>query len=188
MPAAVHQVVPAAIHRTGLMRRIAPQIMILALLLSCMICPEAPECGVPTDSRPETTVLIVSGISKDPNDQATRDQAMSGLREHLLKRMNVDPQRLMVLTADASPASSLQSTVSQISRVMDTFASTVRPDGQVHLLLHRPGQCGRRGVAIQSARAGYDAERAGGPAQQDQGGHVSSSCSIAPVRLWPPKL
>jgi len=92
-----------------------------------MICPEAADCRVPTNRRPEATLLIISGISRDPNDQATRDQAMIALREHLLKRMNVDPQKLVVLTADASPASSLQSTVSQISRVMDTFASAVRP-------------------------------------------------------------
>ncbi len=107
------------------MRRKAPQTAILALLLSGMICPEASQCGTPADARQKTTVLIVSGISRDPNDQAACNQSVQALREYLLNRMHVDPQRLIVLTPDAPPASSVQSTASQISRAVDAFASTV---------------------------------------------------------------
>ncbi len=101
------------------MRKIASQ-AVTVVLLSCMVCPRVSMCGVPADSRPRTTVLIVSGISKDPSDRAAQNQAVSGLREYLLKHMNVDPQRLTILSAGAS-------TALQISRALETFASTVRP-------------------------------------------------------------
>ena len=87
-------------------------------LLSCTVCPQVSLSG---DSGRRTTVLIVSGINKDPHDQAVRHQTVSGLREQLLKRMNVDPKRLMVLSADAP-------TAPQISQAMETLASTVRPN------------------------------------------------------------
>jgi hypothetical protein len=102
------------------MRRIATQITVLALL-SCVVCPQVSKCGVSASSRPQTTVLIVSGISKDPNDQAIRNQAVSGLREHLLKRMSLDPQHLTILPADAS-------TASRVSQALETAASTLGPD------------------------------------------------------------
>jgi hypothetical protein len=128
--------------------------MILALLLSCMICPEASECGAPAADRQRTTAVIVSGISKDPNDQAAGNEAVSGLREHLLKRMNVDAQRLIVLAADAAPASSLQSTASQVSQAMETFASTVRPNDR--FIFYYVGQANAAGGELRFNLPGPD--------------------------------
>jgi len=136
------------------MRRMAPHITTLALLLSCMICPEAAECGMPASGRRQTTVLIISGISKDPNDRAAGNEAVNGLRAHLLKRMNVDPKRLTVLAADAPPASSLQSTASQISRLMETFASTVRPDDR--FIFYYIGQANAAGGELRFNLPGPD--------------------------------
>ena len=113
-----------------MMTHAALHIVLLAPLLLCSTGAGGPAGGAPAVNRQLTTVLIVSGISKDPSDQATKSQAVSGLREFLLKHMNVDPQKLMVLAADkaqAPPSSGLQSTASQIARTIDTLASTVRP-------------------------------------------------------------
>jgi len=113
-----------------MMAKTTPHMMMLALLLACSICLGGSERGAPTANQPLTTVLIVSGISKDPNDQANKAQAVSDLRDGLLKHMGVDARRLTILAADqpdTSAASSLQSTASQIARTMDTLAAAIRP-------------------------------------------------------------
>jgi hypothetical protein len=107
-----------------MMTKTVPCMVILALLLSYGICTGAVAGRGPT-------VLIVSGISKDPNDQATKTKAVSDLRDYLLKHMNVEPQRLVILTADkpaVASALSLQSTASEVSRIMDSLTSAVRPE------------------------------------------------------------
>jgi hypothetical protein len=102
-----------------MMTKAARSMMTLALLLSCSTAGTAP-----TVSRPLTTVLIVSGIGKDPNDQATRSQAVSDLRGYLLEHMNIDPQRLLILEADKPDTP----TASQIARTVDTLAAAIRSD------------------------------------------------------------
>jgi len=113
------------------MDRRTRQAIISALLLSCSTCSMGAEGAMASRSQSLTTVLIVSGISRDPSDQATRIQAVSGLRDYLLKHAGVGPHRLTILTADksdVSSASSLRCTASQIAQTIDTLAVTIRPD------------------------------------------------------------
>jgi hypothetical protein len=105
----------------------------------------------------DTYAVIVSGISKDPNDQAVRAQAVSGLREYLLKQMAVDPRRLTVFAADksnTSPASSLQPTASQVAKVIETLASTIRPEDR--FLFHYIGQANAAGGELRLNLPGPD--------------------------------
>jgi len=105
----------------------------------------------------DTYALIVSGISKDPNDQAIRGQAVSGLREYLLKQMAVDPRKLTVLAADkldASTASSLQPTASQILKTIDALAPTIRPEDR--FLLYYVGQANAAGGELRLNLPGPD--------------------------------
>lgn len=136
------------------MKTTASQVVTLALLLACVAGSEIADCGVPADNRPRTTALIVSGISKDPNDQAVKNEAVSGVREHLLKHMNVDPGKLMVLAADAPSAASGQSTASQISRALETYASTVRPSDR--FIFYYIGQANAAGGELRFNLPGPD--------------------------------
>jgi hypothetical protein len=110
----------------------------------------------------DTYALIVSGISKDPNDQAVRAQAVSGLREYLLKQMAVDPRKLTVLAADrpdGSPASSLQSTASQIMKTIDALAATIRPEDR--FLFYYLGQANAAGGELRLNLPGPDIAQQG---------------------------
>jgi len=109
----------------GTNRRLVKIVILFMYATSCLSLSSTPA------EAADTYALIVSGISKDPNDQAVRAQAVSSFREYLLKQMAVDSRRLTILAADkpdTPPASSLQPTASQITRVMDTLARTVRPE------------------------------------------------------------
>ncbi|MBN1509857.1 MAG: hypothetical protein JW955_23625 [Sedimentisphaerales bacterium] len=101
-----------------------PQLTSFFLLLSCGICAAGPQGAAQSVSQPSATVVIVSGISKDPNDQALRTRAVAGLREYLLRHMRVDPQRLTILAAD----SAVPSTASQVAQTIETLAPVVRPE------------------------------------------------------------
>jgi hypothetical protein len=76
-----------------------------------------------------TYVLLIQGISKDPVDRATKDQALSALRGFLLERTRVDPGRLVVLAArDGLPnEDGTQPTADNLRRTVDTFASRIQP-------------------------------------------------------------
>jgi hypothetical protein len=139
------------------MDRRTPQVIMLALLLSCSICSVRLEGGTPGANRALTTVLIVSGISKDPNDQTARLQAVGGLRDYLLKHTSVEPRRLTILTADkpdAPPVSSLRSTASQIAQTIDTLAATTRPEDK--FIFYYLGQANAAGGELRLNLPGPD--------------------------------
>jgi hypothetical protein len=134
-----------------------PKILMLALLLACRACAQDSAKGASAANRPLTTVLIVSGISRDPNDQATKAQAVSNLRECLLKRMGVDPRRLTILAADkpnASPASSLQPTASQIAQTVDALAASIHAEDR--FIFYYIGQANTAGGELRLNLPGPD--------------------------------
>ncbi len=142
-----------------MMKRTASQIVMLALLLSCGAYPGARAASrqPATDNRPLTTVLIVSGISKDAGDQAARLQAVAGLRDQLLKHTGVEPHRLTILTADkpdAPPASSVQSTASQLAQTIETLAATTRPEDR--FIFYYLGQANATGGELRFNLPGPD--------------------------------
>jgi hypothetical protein len=102
-----------------MMMKAASYIMVVTLVLSC-----SAYAGSSTTGRQQTTALIVSGISKDPGDQAARTQAVDSLREYLLQRMKVDPRRLVVLAGSGAEGA----TAERVRAAIDTFASTVRSE------------------------------------------------------------
>jgi len=139
------------------MDNMAPQTVMLILLLTCSACVGGSPDGAPIANRPQTSVLIVSGISRDPADQAARLQAVGGLRDHMLKHMSVEPRRLTILTADkpgAPPASSLQSTASQIAQTIDTLAATVHPEDK--FIFYYLGQANAAGGELRFNLPGPD--------------------------------
>jgi hypothetical protein len=110
----------------------------------------------------DTYALIVSGISKDPNDQAVKVQAVSGLREYLLKQMAVDPRKLTVLAADkpeAPPAYSLQPTAPQVVKTVDTLAASIRPEDR--FLFYYLGQANAAGGELRLNLPGPDLTQQG---------------------------
>jgi len=131
------------------MDRRTPQAMMLVLLLSGL-CSVGSQGGVPGTSRPQTTVLIVSGISKDPNDRATTLQAADDLRDCLLKHSGVEPRRLTILTADRSDAS----TASQIAQTIDTLAAAIRPEDR--FIFYYLGQANAAGGELRLNLPGPD--------------------------------
>jgi hypothetical protein len=124
-----------------------PQLVFLLLLLSCSFCSAG---AAPAIDRPSTTVLIVSGISRDLNDQALRTQAVTGLREYLLKQMKVDPQRLTILAAD----SALLPTASQVAQAIETLAPLIRAEDR--FIFYYIGQANTAGGELRFNLPGPD--------------------------------
>lgn len=134
--------------------RPVPKSLVTMVLVHAALC--ASLFPAPAEAA-DTYALVVSGISRDPNDQAVRAQAVTGLREYLLKQTAVDPRRLTVLAADrpdAPPASSQQSTASQIVRVIDTLAPTIRPEDR--FLFYYLGQANAAGGELRLNLPGPD--------------------------------
>ncbi|OHB68097.1 MAG: hypothetical protein A2Y77_13420 [Planctomycetes bacterium RBG_13_62_9] len=98
--------------------------MIVALLLWCGASAGGQAARAPTSNGSSTTVLVVSGISRDPSDQTARKQAVSTLREHLLKEMNVEPRRVVVLAGDGQEGA----TAARIGETIRTLAQAIRPE------------------------------------------------------------
>jgi hypothetical protein len=106
-----------------LIRRLA-----ILFVLTCTLCLAQP--APRTDSVPgDTYALLLQGISRDPVDRATKDQALNALRGFLLQRARGDPSRLVVLQAraDPSPAEETQPTADNLRRALNAFASRIQP-------------------------------------------------------------
>lgn len=126
------------------------QITILALWLSCDVCLAGSAQGAPTAGRPQTTALIVGGISRDPVDQSIKTQAVANLKECLLKRMNVDPRRLTILAADKPDAPA----AAQVAQAIDAIAGALGPNDKFIFLYL--GQANAAGGELRFNLAGPD--------------------------------
>jgi len=60
------------------------------------------ESGAKLTERQDTYVLIVSGISKDPNERSAKDKAVMNLRKFFLDDAKVESSRLSVLVDNSS--------------------------------------------------------------------------------------
>jgi hypothetical protein len=87
-----------------------------------------------------TYALIISGLSKDPNERAAKERIVNELRMYLLDKAAVEPSRLTLLVPDgsSSPASTQHSTADSIRKAIDSYASTIGPADRV--LLFYTGQ------------------------------------------------
>jgi hypothetical protein len=119
-----------------LLRRIA-----ILFVLTCTLClaqPAPRASSVPGN----TYALLLQGISRDPVDRATKDQALNTLRGFLLERARVDPSRLAVLQARDDPSQAddrgpetrtaafggpAQPTADNLRRALNAFASKIQP-------------------------------------------------------------
>lgn len=87
----------------------------------------------PTDPKPlqrrNTYAIIISGINKDPNEQQTKDKAITNLRNFLLNNAGIELDRLGVLTGSHSPAykGSILSTADNLKKQINTFAAAIKP-------------------------------------------------------------
>jgi hypothetical protein len=105
-------------------------------------------------------VLLIQGITRDPVDRATKDQALNALRAFLLERTRVDPGRLVVLTAhEGQPKEDgTQPTADNIRQTLDVFASRIQP--QDRLICYYLGQANVVGGVLRLNLPGPDiAER-----------------------------
>jgi hypothetical protein len=106
------------------------RIMKVAILF-LLLCITAAAFGAePNDAAPGGThVLIVSGISRDPQDRAIRSQTLTGLRACLRDVAKVDPRRVTVLTGDDPPSATTAgtSTAGLVDQAVKALASVVRP-------------------------------------------------------------
>jgi hypothetical protein len=87
-----------------------------------------------------TYALVISGLSKDPNERAAKERIVNDLRTYLLEQAGAEPRRLTVLTPDSSSsaASTQSSTVDNIKKAIDSYASTIGPTDR--FLLFYTGQ------------------------------------------------
>jgi hypothetical protein len=109
--------------------KIATVIVSMAFVTARAAASEAPPRG-------DTYALIVSGISKDPEDRLARDQVVRDFRTYLLEKASVRPNRLTVLVPEADAAGT--STADTIRETIRTYASaTTQAD---RLVLYYAGQ------------------------------------------------
>jgi hypothetical protein len=100
----------------------------------------ATDAGSP-DTPPlgETYALVVGGISRQIDDRLAREQVLRSLRTHLLKTTRIEPERLIVLTAEATSGDANHlSTAERLSDAVTTLAATVHAEDR--LLLYYAGQ------------------------------------------------
>jgi hypothetical protein len=94
--------------------------------------------------------LVVAGISKDPDDQAARNQALSDLQGYLLRQAKVDPRRLVVL----APEGTEPSTAVRVRETLSALAASVRPGDR--FLFYYIGQTNAVGGALRFNLPGPD--------------------------------
>jgi hypothetical protein len=76
-----------------------------------------------------TYALLVSGISKDPNERFVKDRIVNDLRAYLLDKASLDSKRLAVFVPDNSPSpeSAGVSSANNLRKAIETFASAISP-------------------------------------------------------------
>lgn len=82
----------------------------------------------PNEKR-DTYVLIVSGISKDPNDLSAKNRVATDLQRFFLTQAKVKPERLCLLVGNNSgmPESPRVSTADNVKEALIAFAAKIRP-------------------------------------------------------------
>jgi hypothetical protein len=87
-----------------------------------------------------TYAVVISGISRDPNERAAKERIVNDLRAYLLDKAAVEPSRLLVLLPDSSPSSASiqQSTGDNIKQAIASCAATTSPADR--LVLFYTGQ------------------------------------------------
>ena len=81
----------------------------------------------PVDNK--TYALVVSGISKDPQEKLDKSKIVSVLQKFLLNNPEITAQTLTVLAADDSPANNTSgvSTAENIQKAIKTIATAIKP-------------------------------------------------------------
>ncbi len=108
-------------------------LIFLTLLISTNELPaaEAPDgekTTVPVRSK-NTYVLVVSGISKDPNERLEKDKSVSDLRNFFLNGVKIEADLLSILMVKSSSADKASQipTAENLKKTIDTLAHSVKP-------------------------------------------------------------
>ena len=74
--------------------------------------------------------LVVSGINKDPNENAQKNKAVNDLRNFFLKNVKLKPEQLRILTADSLSAndSSKNSSAENLRHNITLLSQKIRPN------------------------------------------------------------
>ena len=108
-------------------------IIVLTLLISVTELPaaQAPDSEKTTVSvrSKNTYVLVVSGISKDPNERLEKDKSVSNLRSFFLDGVKIKADRLSILMVKSSSADKTPQipTAENLKKTIDTLAHSVKP-------------------------------------------------------------
>ncbi|MEN6334644.1 MAG: hypothetical protein ABFE01_10305 [Phycisphaerales bacterium] len=116
------------------------QMMIAAIAMSTLSA---------AGSRPQgdTYAILVSGIGKDSDDLIARGQAVSELRTYLSEKASVKPERLVVLSPDAS-------TANEVEHAIRAFASAARETDR--FVFYYVGQANAAGGSLRLNLSGPD--------------------------------
>jgi len=111
------------------MKNIGTIILITVWLNPAVLTGTAQEKGQ-TSVNNKTYALVVSGISKDPQDRSAKSGAVSDLQKFLLDNPEITPETLSVLTADDLPTNNGlgTSTAENIQKAIKKIAAAVKPD------------------------------------------------------------
>ncbi len=98
-------------------------------------CALAVVSGLPVNTRGgqappgNTYALVISGLSKDPNERTAKERIVNDLRAYLLDKAALEPRRLTVLVGDSSSssASAQQSTADNIRKAIESYVSAMAP-------------------------------------------------------------
>jgi len=108
-------------------------IIFLTLLISVNELPAAEatdseKTTVPVRSK-KTYVLVVNGISKDPNERLEKDKSVSDLRNFFLNGVKIEADRLSILMVKSSSADKTSQipTAENLKKTIDALAHSVKP-------------------------------------------------------------
>ncbi|MHC4387505.1 MAG: hypothetical protein ACYS8I_05830 [Planctomycetota bacterium] len=87
------------------------------------------ENGGGPGERQDTYVLVVGGISRDPNEREAKDKAVMRLRKFFLEEVKVASSRVSVLVDDRSSVrkDSKKSTAENLKMELDALAGAIKP-------------------------------------------------------------
>jgi hypothetical protein len=87
------------------------------------------EDGGRPEERQDTYVLVVGGISRDPNEREAKDKAVMRLRRVFVEEVKVASGRVSVLVDDSSSVrkQSKKSTGENLRKGLDALAGTIKP-------------------------------------------------------------
>ncbi len=126
------------------------------VLVAATVLPAATDDGAPVRNEGKTYALVITGVSKDPQDSISEIGSVAILQKFLSGSVNVEQKNLHVLANSGSGriTDGGKPTGENIRRIMKTLAETIGP--QDRLLLFYTGQANVVGESLRLNLPGPD--------------------------------